>query len=1359
MISAIDYQTVNGTSQTIRYIYNDDKQLTSVQVGDLPGTRYAYGTVPRSAGVNWDNVPNPTVITSITSALGSVISYTYDYAWAYKDNIRQAAETGVVVVSKTIRAGTETYTYGYTYPKRTDIPSAIWYDASFVAQYADSPDTQSRYFSNVRIDNPAPLEDVVSAFTNSLPTKVVRGNSETHTLWDFDTQRQVKTTEYVSGIQRSQKRVLSWDNYGNPLQTVTQKGSVDWIKEEIVYSTDPALLSQNIFARPIQISRYPVSNPSLKRVQRTVYNDKGKPVEFYEGSPGRILKTVVYDAYGQIVQERVPASFGEQIVNTSYQETATRIVVTNSKSGKTVISEMSKNTGQLLKETDANGAVTTYTYDDYGRPVGVTGPNGASKTFLYSIDLKTTTTIAGGLTSRQRVDVLGRVLWVDSPSGREDIQYTYYHGDAVASVISGEVVGDVMTNAKVRKTYTYDNKLRTLSETTDFGTVRYSYDEINRRSRVTDPKGRYTETTSDEVGNVQTQYSSADGTTMTYGYNEFGEMIQTTDPRGLIHRQDLDIYGRLVRGYHTATTLAGLVQRSVPTYYAAYPDMLQKMTMYSPTGQVAATYEAVYDTEGRTVGLKYNNVLVETHGYDSGTNGIGRLYSSETPDAKTVYTYDIMGRVIQSGVTVKKGGLNTTMTTSQGYDITNGKPTHIGFGDGTEIRYSYHPTTQKMSQLSYNNSPIATYVYNANGTVQKIQLGNGMVLQYAYEKESLLSSILVTNTANVVVYQQSYSYDAQGLMGKTEHNDYVRNNGNLKREYAYSATDQLQQTRVSFTPTVPGQNALNFQYDYGFDANGNPKKFETPRMRNITAPHISIDNNADKILVRANPEVNEEERYGYDGEGNLIRKEVVNNATATTRKTTTYGYNHQGQISEIQVDGKAVGRYGYDSQRQRVYREVPEEMETYLYQWDFSGHIIAEYGVGKPNKTVKYLYSGNAKIGMVRRDSAGTEYVYYFINNAQGTPVLIVDQQGRIVSRINLDEWGNPNPVMNADAREINYTGKKLDPESGLYYFNQRYYDPSVGRFVTEDPAQQAFNPYLYAGNNPMMYVDPNGEWFFTAMLSCFGPLGSMLGAAIDGGMTSAAINAGVQLATTGQINWQSVGNSFTSGALSAGMSFGVGEMMQHATTGLGKTLAHGISGGVSSMASGGNFGSGFVGGAVGNMAGEASRGVGLLENAGIAGLAGGVTSMASGGDFANGFQSGAYNVLYNHYGGGGMNMAKNFLGEKFSEFSGQLSRAWDAYRPNQVSVLHFNFSDINADGYKMDIMALPDVGFGRTIKGWGGPSAYGANVSLPKLPISGDFGFNSGGGFAFSYGYNVGIAPINVPLVKGNKRFRWPWR
>ncbi len=56
------------------------------------------------------------------------------------------------------------------------------------------------------------------------------------------------------------------------------------------------------------------------------------------------------------------------------------------------------------------------------------------------------------------------------------------------------------------------------------------------------------------------------------------------------------------------------------------------------------------------------------------------------------------------------------------------------------------------------------------------------------------------------------------------------------------------------------------------------------------------------------------------------------------------------------------------------------------------------------------------------------------------------------------------------------YCGEYTDTESGLIYLRNRYYDPSIGRFITEDPIRDGSNWYIYCDNNPVMYVDPSGN-------------------------------------------------------------------------------------------------------------------------------------------------------------------------------------------------------------------------------------------------------------------------------------------
>ena len=58
------------------------------------------------------------------------------------------------------------------------------------------------------------------------------------------------------------------------------------------------------------------------------------------------------------------------------------------------------------------------------------------------------------------------------------------------------------------------------------------------------------------------------------------------------------------------------------------------------------------------------------------------------------------------------------------------------------------------------------------------------------------------------------------------------------------------------------------------------------------------------------------------------------------------------------------------------------------------------------------------------------------------------------------------------------YTGKQLDPDTGFYYSNARWYNADLGRFITEDPIKDGLNWYVYCGSNPMVRIDPSGlDW------------------------------------------------------------------------------------------------------------------------------------------------------------------------------------------------------------------------------------------------------------------------------------------
>lgn len=111
---------------------------------------------------------------------------------------------------------------------------------------------------------------------------------------------------------------------------------------------------------------------------------------------------------------------------------------------------------------------------------------------------------------------------------------------------------------------------------------------------------------------------------------------------------------------------------------------------------------------------------------------------------------------------------------------------------------------------------------------------------------------------------------------------------------------------------------------------------------------------------------------------------------------------------------------------------------------------------------------------------AGT--VTYVYTDPQGTPLAEADAQGNITARFEYTPYGVSVPSMGAAPDGVGYTGHVNDPDTGLVYMQARYYDPSVGWFLSADPVTPAagnffnLNRYAYANNNPINHVDPDGR-------------------------------------------------------------------------------------------------------------------------------------------------------------------------------------------------------------------------------------------------------------------------------------------
>lgn len=107
---------------------------------------------------------------------------------------------------------------------------------------------------------------------------------------------------------------------------------------------------------------------------------------------------------------------------------------------------------------------------------------------------------------------------------------------------------------------------------------------------------------------------------------------------------------------------------------------------------------------------------------------------------------------------------------------------------------------------------------------------------------------------------------------------------------------------------------------------------------------------------------------------------------------------------------------------------------------------------------------------------------FYYADHL-GSTVAVTDETGQVVCREEYLPWGEEHSITGA-CGDRKFNGRILDEETGLYYYNARYYDPTTARFISADPAlgtpanPQTGNRYAYVLDNPYKWIDPTGhEW------------------------------------------------------------------------------------------------------------------------------------------------------------------------------------------------------------------------------------------------------------------------------------------
>ena len=556
-----------------------------------------------------------------------------------------------------------------------------------------------------------------------------------------------------------------------------------------------------------------------------------------------------------------------------------------------------------------------------------------------------------------------------------------------------------------------------------------------------------------------TQFDGETATsTTTYTYDGVGNALTMT-AGGNTTAYTYDRYGNVL----TTTDPLGQVETFT------YSD-LGKPVSKTDRNDVTTTY--TYDGLGRLLSTSADSQTVQQT-----YTLTGQIASESSPWQQTVYAYDALGRCTTVTET-ELGAGGETYAKAYTYDLADNRTGFILTRSGATVQnvaYGYD-ALNRLSTVSENGTLQATYTYDTNGNRASLTYANGAAETYAYNKANWITE-LENKQGSEVISSFTYTYYASGSQRtETDHTGKVTS-------YTYDGLNRLIEEAESDGLTVT----------YTYDAAGNRSQMAVTGADNYTTEYAYDPNNRLLSETKTGNGVSQSTDYTYDGNGNTLTK-------TGPEGTVTYTYNALNQLTGAATnDGTAS--YTYNAQGIRTGKQVGETETHFLLD---GGNVVAE--VQNNTVTASYLRG----INLIFR-TAGAETTYYLFN-AHGDVVNLVNPDGAVIKIYDYDAFGNEKSHDPADPNPFRYCGEYWDAETKTYYLRARYYAPDIGRFTQQDThwntanmiygdtphkineredglgltmythvpqitaVMQSGNRYVYAINNPMAYVDPSGQ-------------------------------------------------------------------------------------------------------------------------------------------------------------------------------------------------------------------------------------------------------------------------------------------
>jgi RHS repeat-associated protein len=842
-----------------------------------------------------------------------------------------------------------------------------------------------------------------------------------------------------------------------------------------------------------------------------------------------------FDAYGRTISETDGRGNTDR---TAYDPSAGRptTVTETNVLGQAEVTTLEPDRQLPVAVKDANGQSTRNRYDALGRITAVSEPDQSdddppSQVFSYFLDpehtkppLVTTKQLQSGdtyVTTRDYLDSLGR----DRQSQTVSPAST---SDAPKTIVTDKRYDDVGNQAAESLPVVAPGEagsalLAVPADQVD--ETRYAYDAIGRTTRSTqfgsgkelwhtsvEYFGDHERTTPPAGGVVTTSWTDArerevrkqDGTpgpgqvTTSFTYTPADQVATTTDPDGHQATYEYDLLGR-----RTA---------------ADDPDSGKSRTRFDANGNQTASWDAKAIAAGsaeptqstdfdkanrpttRWEGASGSGKKIASWTYDSTSvpNGIGQVASQTTHDGGKDYTqavtgYDPRGRVTGKAYTFPAGLGGTlhdkTYTVNYRYDAAD-HVTEVSYPDdviGTpseKLTTAYDTLGNPQTLTGTTKDPLTgkdrtrTYIsatgYAADGKLasrdyadphhdlrrvygyeedshrlSRIQtlvdepLGDGMEAKqddtYRWDPAGNLTSI--TDTSLHTPVATCYTYDGLARLG-----------------HAWT-TEKTDCSDSASTLTHDGPAGYNKSWTYSADGD-------------ITSTRSLLETRDYTYGDAAHPHAVTEaghDSYAYDANGALQKK---SEGLVGDIVPSDYEWNAQHQLTEVTSKLVAKTKFVYAPDGSRMARVDPAGVATLYIDGQ---EITVALGIAKGTRY--YRIAGTT---VAARLPLGV--LKWQLSDNQGSTQVTVPEGTGLVERTYYDPYGDIRALSAPPPTDHGWLGKVKDPTTGLNALGARYYDSSLGRFISTDPAYdptsaQTANAYSYGANNPVMFTDPTGLW------------------------------------------------------------------------------------------------------------------------------------------------------------------------------------------------------------------------------------------------------------------------------------------